>query len=56
MNQSDKWEERASEWITTRNSLVTKGWNPNLKAINDCEERAANALSKAKSIRQARRG
>lgn len=55
-DQSDKWEEGASQAISDRNYFVKQGWDAQGTAINKLEEKAANYLSKAKSIRQARRG
>ena len=45
----EKWEERASDYIAVRNNLVRDyGYELDSRTVNDYEERAANALSRAK--------
>ena len=45
----ERWEERAAEYISVRNHLVREyGYEQNSLAVNAYEERAANALSRAK--------
>lgn len=45
----ERWEERASEYISVRNHLVLDyGYELNSRTVNDYEERATNALSRAK--------
>lgn len=38
----------AAEWLSTRNRLVKLGSNPNGGIVNRYEEKAANAVSRAK--------
>ena len=49
---SDRWEERASEYISVRNHLVREYRYPlDSFAVESYEERASNALSRAKGKR-----
>lgn len=49
---SDRWEERASEYISVRNHLVRDyGYRLDSLAVLTYEERASNALSRAKGKR-----
>ena len=49
---SNRWEERASEYVSIRNTLVREyGYGLDSYAVNQYEERAANALSRAKGRR-----
>ena len=53
MTSSDKWEERASEYITRRNWIVVvEEANPNSYTVNYLEENAAHCLSRAKKANQ----
>ena len=50
--RADRWEERASEYISVRNHLVREyGYGLDSKAVNMYEERASYALSRAKGKR-----
>lgn len=49
---SDRWEERASGYISVRNNLVRDyGYELESRTVLDYEERASNALSRAKGKR-----
>lgn len=48
----ERWEERAADYISVRNHLVRDyGYGLDSMAVNAYEERAANALSRAKGKR-----
>lgn len=48
MTSTDKWLDRAGEYLSYRNLLVREGISPDAREINTYEERASNCLSRAK--------